>query len=71
MLLFSLYLPYQLEYLILNPLGYSMNITLDDEEDGGPTKQEISKSTTQLVRRLLLMTQNLDPLPEHAYITIR
>jgi HORMA domain len=48
-----------------------MKFSTEEEDDGGPTKQEISKSTTQLVRRLLLMTQSLDPLPEHAYITIR
>ncbi|KAJ3308947.1 DNA binding protein [Boothiomyces sp. JEL0838] len=34
-------------------------------------KHEISKTTHQLIRRLLLMTQSLESLPDDAFITIR
>ncbi|KAJ3269133.1 HORMA domain-containing protein 1 [Terramyces sp. JEL0728] len=34
-------------------------------------KQEISKTTHQLIRRLLLMTQSLESLPDDAYVTLR
>lgn len=36
-----------------------------------PSRSEVAKTTHQLVRRLLVLTQSLEPLPEHAFITMR
>ncbi|KAI9203330.1 HORMA domain-containing protein [Polychytrium aggregatum] len=35
------------------------------------TKDEIMKATSEMLRRLLVLTQTLKPLPESAYISIR
>lgn len=40
-------------------------------ENGKLTRKEITKATAQMVRRLLTLTETLDPLPDGAYLTMR
>ncbi|KAJ3331445.1 DNA binding protein, partial [Kappamyces sp. JEL0680] len=52
-------------------VGISCNGSKATAATDGPSRQELHKKTNQLVRRLLTLTQSLEPLPENAYITMR
>lgn len=56
---------------------YEFNFNYKNEEiqvdinTSNSTIEDVQKNTRNLVRRLLVLTQSLEPLPENAFITMR
>lgn len=61
---------YYFHFTYPSPGEYSIDVS-DSDQRTNTSKEKVQKHSNQLVRRLLLLTQSLEPLPENAYVTVR
>ena len=59
---------YEFNFTYPSKDSYAFEFSSSSKE---PSRAEVARTTHQLVRRLLVLTQSLEPLPEHAFITMR